>query len=162
MARVDRWVRALVALGVLSLPSFGLMPLAQAAQDAPVASSVPEDVVAAPATSVADNDVSPRDDADAGVERGRVSWYGSRFTGHQTACGGRFDPKALTMAHPTLPCGTRVVVTNPANHRSVVVVVTDRGPFAAGRIGDLSRAAARKLGVGRRGSLYIEIHRIDH
>jgi len=100
--------------------------------------------------------------ANDGVERGRVSWYGSRFAGHKMACGGRFEPKALTMAHPTLPCGTRVVVTNLANQRSVVVVVTDRGPFVAGRIGDVSRAAAHKLGIGRRGSAEVELSMPTH
>lgn len=80
-------------------------------------------------------------------ERGRVSWYGHRFRGRRTACGVPFDPNAYTMAHPSLPCGTRVRVTNVSNGRQVMVTVNDRGPFFGGRIGDLSRAAARRIGI---------------
>jgi len=80
-------------------------------------------------------------------ERGLVSMYGRKFAGRKTASGELFDPAALTMAHPTLPFGTRVRVTNLENQRSVEVVVNDRGPFVAGRIADLSLAAARRIGM---------------
>ena len=80
-------------------------------------------------------------------ERGRISMYGSGFSGRKTASGEPFDPTALTMAHRTLPFGTRVRVTNLENQRSVEVVVNDRGPFVSGRIADLSEAAARRLGM---------------
>ena len=83
----------------------------------------------------------------AGVEKGRISLYGEAFAGKPTASGAPFDPQALTMAHRTLPFGTRVRVTNVENGRSVVVVVNDRGPFVAGRIADLSLAAARAIGM---------------
>ena len=73
--------------------------------------------------------------------------YGSGFSGRKTASGETFDPAALTMAHRTLPFGTRVRVTNLENQRSVEVVVNDRGPFVPGRIADLSEAAARRLGM---------------
>jgi rare lipoprotein A len=73
--------------------------------------------------------------------------YGRKFAGRKTASGEPFDPKALTMAHPSLPFGTRVRVTNLENQRSVEVVVNDRGPFVPGRIADLSQAAARRLGM---------------
>jgi rare lipoprotein A len=73
--------------------------------------------------------------------------YGSKFTGRTTASGERFDPDALTMAHRTLPFGTLVRVTNAENHRSVELRVNDRGPFVAGRIADVSPAAARALGM---------------
>ena len=79
------------------------------------------------------------------TQRGRVSLYGASFAGKTTASGERFDPDALTMAHRTLPFGTLVRVTNVENQRSVEVRVNDRGPFVAGRIADLSLAAARKL-----------------
>ena len=81
------------------------------------------------------------------VERGRVSLYGEDFAGKATANGDTFDPNGLTMAHRTLPFGTRVRVTNLENQRSVVVTVNDRGPFVAGRIADLSLGAARQLGM---------------
>lgn len=84
----------------------------------------------------------------AGVnQRGRVSYYGEDFAGKKTASGEPFDPAALTMAHRTLPFGTRVRVTNLENQRSVDVVVNDRGPYVSGRIADLSRAAARRIGM---------------
>ncbi len=73
--------------------------------------------------------------------------YGEEFAGKKTASGELFDPAALTMAHRTLPFGTHVRVTNLENQRSVEVVVNDRGPYVAGRIADLSEAAARRLGM---------------
>ncbi len=85
--------------------------------------------------------------SDPPVERGRVSLYSHEFAGRPTASGERFDPEALTMAHRTLPFGTRVRVTNLENRQSVEVVVNDRGPFIRGRIADLSLAAARRIGM---------------
>jgi len=73
--------------------------------------------------------------------------YGNDLAGKKTASGEPFDPKALTMAHRTLPFGTHVRVTNLENQRSVEVVVNDRGPFVPGRIADLSEAAARRIGM---------------
>jgi rare lipoprotein A len=88
---------------------------------------------------------SSTSDATATKQRGRISYYGENFAGKKTASGEPFDPAALTMAHRTLPFGTRVRVTNVENQRTVEVVVNDRGPFGAGRIADLSRAAALRL-----------------
>jgi rare lipoprotein A len=82
---------------------------------------------------------------------GRVTYYARKLAGRPTASGERFDPEAMTMAHSTLPFGTLVRVTNPANQHSVVVRVNDRGAWAADRIGDLSFAAARELGILRKG-----------
>ncbi|MCC7082223.1 MAG: septal ring lytic transglycosylase RlpA family protein [Burkholderiales bacterium] len=84
-------------------------------------------------------------------ERGRISMYGKAFSGKKTASGKPFDPAALTMAHRTLPFGTRVRVTNLENRRSVEVVVNDRGPFVSGRIADVSQAAARRLDMAANG-----------
>ena len=89
--------------------------------------------------------------ARAGVQEGTVSWYGAQFHDRPTASGELFDSSALTMAHPTLPFGTKVRVTNLRNGRSVVVTVNDRGPFVGHRIADLSEAAASVLGMIRRG-----------
>lgn len=83
--------------------------------------------------------------------RGKLSYYGRRFEGRLTASGEDFDPDALTMAHRSLPFGTRVRVTNRRNGRSVIVRVNDRGPAVASRIGDVSLAAARRLGMLKRG-----------
>lgn len=81
------------------------------------------------------------------LEQGRASWYGLAFHGRKTASGEKFDMNALTAAHPTLPFGTRVLVRNPANGRSVTVRINDRGPYSGGRIIDLSFAAARAIGI---------------
>lgn len=89
--------------------------------------------------------------AQARVQEGVVSWYGERFHNRPTASGELFDIAALTMAHPSLPFGTKVRVTNLRNGRSVVVRVNDRGPFVGARIADLSQAAADMLGFLRRG-----------
>jgi peptidoglycan lytic transglycosylase len=85
------------------------------------------------------------------TEVGKASWYGKRHQGKQTASGERFDEFAMTAAHPTLPFGTRVRVTNLENRRSVIVRINDRGPFIDGRIIDLSLAAARALGIADEG-----------
>ena len=78
---------------------------------------------------------------------GIASWYGPGFHGQPTASGEIYNQNALTAAHPTLPLGTRVEVTNLTNGKSVQVRITDRGPFIRGRAIDLSHGAARKLGM---------------
>ena len=83
----------------------------------------------------------------ASTQRGRISLYGKEFDGKKTASGDIFDADGLTMAHRTLPFGTRVRVTNLENNRTVEVTVTDRGPAVPGRIADLSRGAATRIGM---------------
>ena len=107
---------------------------------------------AAPAPSAAAAPV-PAATGNADALEGKLAWYGRKFAGRKTASGQRFDPNALTMAHRTLPFGTRVKVTNIANQRSVVVGVNDRGPMRADRIGDVSQAAAKRLGMLRAGTV---------
>ena len=85
------------------------------------------------------------------IERGLASWYGERHHGRRTASGETFDMRALTAAHRTLPFGTRVRVLNPATGDSVIVRINDRGPFKQGRVIDLSRAAAERIGLIRAG-----------
>ena len=80
-------------------------------------------------------------------ERGVASWYGRQFHGRRTASGERYDMHAMTAAHRTLPLPSFARVSNPANGRSVIVRVNDRGPFVKGRIIDLSWSAAQRLGV---------------
>lgn len=79
------------------------------------------------------------------IEEGLASWYGHPYHGRPTASGVPYDMANLTAAHPTLPFGTAVRVTNLVNGRSVVVTINDRGPFIAGRVLDLSYAAAERL-----------------
>jgi rare lipoprotein A len=82
---------------------------------------------------------------------GTASWYGSYFHGKETASGEAFNMYDLTAAHPTLPLGTYVRVTNLRNGRAVVVRVNDRGPVVEGRIIDLSYEAARVLHLEHQG-----------
>ncbi|WP_147027178.1 septal ring lytic transglycosylase RlpA family protein [Methylobacterium oxalidis] len=86
-------------------------------------------------------------DEPSAEQAGVASWYGPGFHGRRTANGERFNTRALTAAHRTLPFGTRVRVTNQTNGRSVVVRINDRGPYAGGRVIDLSSASAQAIGV---------------
>jgi rare lipoprotein A len=81
------------------------------------------------------------------IQSGRASWYGPGFHGKKTASGECFNTRALTAAHRSLPFGTKVLVTNERTGRSVVVRINDRGPFAHGRVIDLSKAAAQAVGI---------------
>jgi rare lipoprotein A len=80
-------------------------------------------------------------------QRGQASWYGGHFHGRTTASGETYDKEALTAAHPRLPFGTIVRVTNRKNGWSVNLRINDRGPHIKGRIIDVSEAAARRLGM---------------
>jgi rare lipoprotein A len=93
------------------------------------------------------------------LQTGIASWYGRQFHGRKTASGERFDMDALTAAHPKLPFGSWVRVRNLFNGRSVDVRINDRGPYIKRRIIDLSRAAARALGVS--GTDKVEISVLD-
>jgi rare lipoprotein A len=91
---------------------------------------------------------------------GLASWYGGAFQGRRTASGEIFDMNLLTAAHRTLPLGTLLLVTDSENGRSVTVTVNDRGPFIAGRIIDLSYAAARQLGIVSQGVADVRIESV--
>lgn len=80
-------------------------------------------------------------------QKGKASFYAQKFHGRKTASGERLHLDSLTCAHRTYPFGTKLKVYNPANGRSVVVRVTDRGPYVRGRIIDLSWRAAKELGI---------------
>ena len=88
---------------------------------------------------------------------GVASYYGRGFAGRPTANGERFNPRALTAAHRTLPFGSQVRVTNTRNGKSVVVRINDRGPFHGGRQIDLSRGAAEQIGLVARGHGRVEM-----
>ncbi len=91
------------------------------------------------------------------VQYGVASWYGARSQGRLMACGEPFNEYALTAAHRTLPLGTEVTVTNLRNGRSVNVRIKDRGPVSHGRVIDLSKAAAMRLGFVRRGLTPVKV-----
>lgn len=90
-------------------------------------------------------------------EQGLASWYGPDFHGRRTANGERYNMYAMTAAHKTLPLGTSVLVTNRENGRRLRVRINDRGPFVAGRIIDLSFAAAKKLGFAEAGVVPVTV-----
>ena len=90
-------------------------------------------------------------------QRGEASWYGPGFHGKQTASGEVYDMEAMTAAHRQLPFGTRVEVENLDNGRATTVEINDRGPFAHGRIIDLSKAAAREIGMLGTGVAEVEV-----
>lgn len=90
-------------------------------------------------------------------KRGIASWYGSKFDGRNTSSGEPYDMLAMTAASRTLPIPVFARVTNLENGRSVIVKVNDRGPFAEGRIIDLSYVAAQKLGYAAKGTARVEV-----
>jgi rare lipoprotein A len=110
---------------------------------APAPMAVPAPKMAAPVAAPAA--------ASGDASEGKVAHYGAKFNGRKTASGEVFNVNAMTMAHRSLPFGTRVKVTNLANKKSVVVRVNDRGPTDPGRIGDLTTGAARKIGMTKAG-----------
>ncbi|ALD22240.1 septal ring lytic transglycosylase RlpA family protein [Hymenobacter sp. DG25A] len=91
------------------------------------------------------------------TQTGQASYYADKFNGRKTASGSIYRPGQRTAAHNTLPFGTVVRVTNPRNHRSVKVTITDRGPHVKGRIIDLSRKAAHKIGVDKAGVAPVQL-----
>jgi len=99
--------------------------------------------------------------ADSGFKQeGVASWYGKEFEGKPTASGEIFNPDLYTAAHPNLPFGTILMVTNKQNMRQVTVRVNDRGPFVASRIIDVSRAAAEVLGMINTGTAPVIIEQM--
>jgi rare lipoprotein A len=141
----------------LSYPSLALvaaalsLSAAHAQQaSAPVVAPAPAPApMAAPAAAPAPAPVPAAAAADS--TQGKVAHYGAKFNGRKTASGEVFNSNAMTMAHKTLPFGTRVKVTNMANGKSVVVRVNDRGPSTPDRVGDLTTGAARKIGMTKAG-----------
>jgi rare lipoprotein A len=91
------------------------------------------------------------------AETGIASWYGSKFHGKPTANGEIFDQNMITAAHPTLPLPSAVRVTNLDNGRTILLRINDRGPFARGRIIDLSRRAAQLLGFEKKGTAKVRV-----
>ncbi|MGO1396657.1 MAG: septal ring lytic transglycosylase RlpA family protein [Halomonas sp.] len=95
------------------------------------------------------------------IQEGVASFYSDRFQGATTASGQPFDQQALTAAHKSLPFGTKVLVTRPDTGQAVEVLINDRGPFIQGRIIDLSKRAAAKLGMIRRGTAPVMVTLLD-
>ncbi len=100
-------------------------------------------------------------DAEGFKERGGASWYGKKFQGHKTASGEIYDMFKMTGAHKSLPLPTYARVTRLDTGKSVIVRINDRGPFHAGRVVDLSYAAAARLGMLSAGSTQVEVVALD-
>lgn len=92
---------------------------------------------------------------------GQASWYGKRFHGKLTASGEKYNMRAYTAAHKTLPFGTVVRVVNTANNKSVDVKINDRGPFLRGRVIDLSQKAFEQIGNTSKGVVPVRIEILD-
>jgi len=102
--------------------------------------------------------VKKRDDGQPIIEqRGEASYYGPGFQGKKTATGEKFDQNERTAAHPALPLGTKATVTNLENGKSVDVKINDRGPYVKGRDIDLSKSAAKDLGMTKDGVAPVKI-----
>lgn len=96
------------------------------------------------------------------TETGIASWYGPKYNHHAAADGTVFDQDAPTAAHRTLPLGTTVRVTNLATGQQTLVRITDRGPFAPGRVLDLSEGAAKAIGLYRAGVAQVRVEAFAH
>lgn len=123
-------------------PALAALPASGAAADGALAGAKP---------------IGDGPDAAAFEQVGRASWYGRAFQGRKTATGERFNMRAMTAAHRTLPLGTYVRVTVPHTGKSIVVKINDRGPYVHGRVLDLSYAAAKALGMQHQGTARVKI-----
>ena len=91
------------------------------------------------------------------AEKGTAAFYGRNMEGHKTACGGTYVPSEMTAAHRTLPCGTKIRITNTKNRKTVEVTVNDHGPTSRKRIVDVSLAAAEKLDFVKQGTTTVAV-----
>lgn len=107
------------------------------------------------------NDEKTRSYAKSHELVGQASWYGNKYHGRLTASGERYDMRAYTAAHKTLPFGAIVRVTNTTNNKTVDVKINDRGPFAKGRVIDLSHKSFEQIGNTKKGLAPVKIEIID-
>ena len=144
--RIRSWLLQL-CLGLLLFPGCALL-------ERPSNPAVPAETRTQPAIPPVSDQTSPGQQPSGKTtspgpvklpQTGQASWYGANHQGKQTASGTRFDQAGLTAAHPSLPFGSKIKVTNLTNGKSVEVVITDRGPSSGNRIIDLSQAAAKAL-----------------
>ncbi|HEX8535654.1 MAG TPA: septal ring lytic transglycosylase RlpA family protein [Allosphingosinicella sp.] len=149
---------AFIAAGMISatplqadIPS-NVLQVVQTAQD-PAVVAVP----AVPAPAVVEDAVEEEASEGKQIGSGEASYYGNELAGNRTASGERFNPRALTAAHRTLPLGSKIRVTNTANGKSVVVRINDRGPFVKSRLIDISYAAAQQINMVRSGKARVKL-----
>jgi rare lipoprotein A len=150
-----RTARSRSSLSIQKLGASVLMmglAMTASARDGATSTEQTPSVQAVPSPSTAKATHKPRRWFQIGI----ASWYGSHFQGRETATGEKFDMNQMTCAHPTLPMGTWLRVTNLKNRRSAFVRVNDRGPVLNDRIVDLSAAAARAVGLAGIGKVKLE------
>lgn len=99
--------------------------------------------------------------AETVFQQGKASYYGKAHHGKKTASGKRFNMHAMTAAHRSLPFGTQLKVTSKDTGKSVIVTINDRGPYAGGRILDLSQEAARQLGMIKQGVGVVTLEKVN-
>jgi rare lipoprotein A len=147
----------LVAADVLMIGAAGLRPKIPVKIE-PVVVPLPPPLPPPEAVAdIPDRKPSPPKPKQIGI----ASWYGDQWQGRITASGQPFDDRQLTAAHPTLPLNSRVKVTNLHTGRSIEVIITDRGPYARGRVIDLSEAAAKQLGIVKKGVAPVKIESVS-
>ena len=144
--------RQLLTIGVILTALVAAILLAVLLRDRTAPEIVPlgKGMASVEAEPVAAYEPLPDDD-EQHLGSGEASYYGAAFAGNLTANGEIFDPERMTAAHRTLPMGSKVRVTNPANGEAVIVRINDRGPYHGNRVIDLSEAAARDIGLIRSG-----------
>jgi rare lipoprotein A len=140
----------------LALATITLFAGTAAAQTPPAAPAAPAAATAAPPPAAPAPAPVPAA-ATSGVETGLAAVYSDKLNGRKTASGETYDRNKLTTAHKTLPFGTKVKVTNVKNDKSVVLRVNDRGPTQAGRVVDISPAAAKALGISSKGMAEVRV-----
>jgi rare lipoprotein A len=162
---------AAVAFGSLvsATPGLADIPSAGSVEATNVDDPLPIVEVAAPPIIVPDTlpaelaEPSVAEVVEEGFEHigdGEASYYGYELAGNRTASGERFDPKAMTAAHRTLPLGTKLRVINKTNGKSVIVRINDRGPFVKKRLIDISLGAAQAINMVRAGKAMVRLERL--
>jgi rare lipoprotein A len=145
-----RWL-----VGWLGVIALALSALAATAGERPA--QEPEESTSSSKTGTGKPGASGRAAGKPEPERGYAAFYSSSLEGHKTACRGVYSATKLTAAHRSLPCGTKLRVTNLRNGKTVRVTVTDHGPFSNGRILDLSYAAALHLDFIKQGTTLVKV-----
>ncbi len=169
MQQTGRHVRLLPLFGTLALATAGLtssvnaqdhrvIGLADIEAPAPVTEFAP--TLEQPATLAAATPVVSEPESEI-IGSGMASYYGKELAGRRTANGEKFNPRELTAAHCSLPFGSKVRVTSRKSGKSVIVRINDRGPFARGRLIDVSEAAAREIGLVSAGHGQVTLALLD-
>lgn len=169
MIQTGRHARLLPLFGTLALATAGLTSSVNAEEhrvigladiQAPVPATEYTPTLDQPATLGIATPATIEPDFEE-IGSGMASYYGNELAGRRTASGEKFNPRELTAAHRSLPFGSKVRVTNRKSGKSVIVRINDRGPFARGRLIDVSEAAAREIGLTAAGHGQVSLALLD-